>query len=324
MAQPTSRTEFESLCLRQLGHGVIKVNVSEEQITDCVDIALKKFSDYHYEASEYTFFKYVVETGNEPDKVYRCTINSGGSGYANGEALVFSADKGTGAAATVTTNGSGSITGITISNHGDKYPLAPSVTVNTALGTGASITAELGGWVPVPENVMGVVDLFDLGSETGVNNIFNIRYQIALNDLYTLTSVSMVPFYVAMQHIQFLEQILVGKTPLRYNKYKNRLYIDEDWSVRLKPGVVICAKGYEVIDPAVYTKIWQDHWLQKYSIALIKRVWGMNMSKFQGLPGPGGVMLNGQKIYNDAVAEIDKLDEELIMSWSLPPTVLVG
>ena len=84
-------------------------------------------------------------------------------------------------------------------------------------------------YIMMPDNIIGVVNIFDLGSALGLNNLFNIRYQIALNDLYTLTSVSMVPYYMAMNHIQFLEQMLIGRQPLRYNRHINKLYIDMSW-----------------------------------------------------------------------------------------------
>jgi len=320
---PTTRDEFKKFCLRQLGHGVIKVNVSPEQVDDCVDMALTRFADYHFDASEYTFYKYLVEESNKPDRVYVATVDEGGSGYANNEPLVFSDPRGSGAAGYVTTDSSGKITSATITASGDSYFSDPTTTIDTVAGTGGVVRGELGGWVPMPDNALGVVDLFDMGSETGVNNIFNIRYQIALNDLYTLTSVSMVPFYMAMQHVQFLEMMLVGKKPLRYNRYRNRLYIDMDWSITTT-GTIIAAKAYRVIDPNECRKVWSDYWLQKYSVQLIKRVWGTNLSKYAQVPGPGGVMLNSDKIFNDATAEIEKLEYELVNSWSLPAIDMIG
>lgn len=319
---PSSREDFKKVCLRQLGYGATRVNVTPEQIDDCVDIALKKFADYHFDAAETVYYKYVVEEGNRPDKVYTVTVLEGGTGYANNEPVSVTDAKGTGAAGYVTTDPSGSVLSVTLTDHGSAY-VSPSATVVTSAGTGASIVPELGGWVPLPENVLGVVDLFDIGSETGVNNIFNIRYQIAMNDLYTLTSVSMIPYYMAMTHVQFLEQMLVGKKPLRYNRYKNRLYVDMDWTVA-PTGSVICAKAYEVIDPDVYTKVWSDSWLQRYATQLIKRVYGANLSKYSTLPGPGGVRFNADKIYDDAVASIEKLEYELVNSWSLPAIDAIG
>ena len=178
-------------------------------------------------------------------------------------------------------------------------------------------------YVPMPENVIGVVNLFPIGQALNTNNLFNIRYQIALNDLYTLTSVSMVPYYMAMTHIQFLEQMLVGQQPIRYNRHMNRLYVDMDWNI-INDGDFIVAEAYQIVDPDVFTKAWGDRWLQRYASCLIKQQWGANLTKFTGMTLPGGVQFNGEKIYNDATQERADLEREMIFSYSLPVTDMLG
>jgi len=178
-------------------------------------------------------------------------------------------------------------------------------------------------YITMPENIIGVVNIFDLGSTLGVNNLFNIRYQIALNDLYTLTSVSMVPYYMAMNHVQFLEQMLVGKQPLRYNRHTDRLYLDMDWD-RIAAGEYIIVEAYEVIDPDTYTDAWSDRWLLRYGACLIKQQWGQNLKKFEGMKLPGGLTFNGQKIYDEATAEREELEKEMIYSYSLPASDMIG
>jgi hypothetical protein len=178
-------------------------------------------------------------------------------------------------------------------------------------------------YLTLPDNIIGAVDLFPLGQGLNTNNLFNIRYQIALNDLYTLTSVSMVPYYMALQHIQFLEEMLVGKQPIRYNRHVNRLYIDMDWSL-VNVGDWIIVKCYQVVDPQEFPKVWGDRWLQRYASTLIKQQWGQNLTKFTGMQLPGGVQFNGEKIYNDALAEREELEHEMINSYSLPITDMVG
>lgn len=178
-------------------------------------------------------------------------------------------------------------------------------------------------YIILPENILGAVNLFDLGSALGTNNLFNIRYQIALNDLYTLTSVSMVPYYMALQHIQFLEYMLVGKQPIRFNRHTNRLYLDMDWD-RVETGNFLIVEAYEVVDPAVYSDVWKDRWLAEYTSQLIKKQWGTNLKKFDGMQMPGGLKFNGQKIYDEADVDIKKLREEMIGSYSLPVTDMIG
>lgn len=178
-------------------------------------------------------------------------------------------------------------------------------------------------YVPVPENVIGVVNLFPIGQGLNTNNLFNIRYQIALNDLYTLTSVSMVPYYMALTHVQFLEQMLVGQQPLRYNRHVNRLYIDMDWSI-INEGDYIIAEAYQIVDPATYADVWKDRWLLRYATCLIKQQWGNNLKKFGGMQMPGGITFNGQQIYDEATSERRELEQEMITSYSLPVTDLIG
>lgn len=178
-------------------------------------------------------------------------------------------------------------------------------------------------YITMPENIIGVVNLFPIGQSLNTNNLFNIRYQIALNDLYTLTSVSMVPYYMALTHVQFLEQFLVGQQPLRYNRHMNRLYIDMDWSI-VNTGDFIIVEAYQVVDPAVYSDVWNDRWLLRYAACLIKQQWGQNLKKFQGMQLPGGLTFNGQKIYDEATAERDALEKEMIYSYSLPVTDMIG
>jgi hypothetical protein len=177
--------------------------------------------------------------------------------------------------------------------------------------------------IKMPDNIIGVVDLFDIGQSLNTNNIFNIRYQIALNDLYTLTSVSMVPYFMAMQHIQFLELMLVGKQPLRYTRSKNILYIDMSWDL-MNVGDYVIVVAYQVIDPDVYTRAWSNRWLLKYGTAITKQQWGNNIKKYGNMPIPGGVIFNGQQIYDEATKEKEELVHELIHSWSLSSVDMIG
>lgn len=178
-------------------------------------------------------------------------------------------------------------------------------------------------YITMPENIIGAVNLFPIGQGLNTNNLFNIRYQIALNDLYTLTSVSMVPYYMALTHVQFLEQMLVGQQPIRYNRNVNRLYIDMDWQI-VNTGDYIIVEAYQIVDPDLFVDVWKDRWLLRYATCLIKQQWGANLSKFIGMTLPGGIQFNGQKIYDDATRERGELEREMIYSYSLPVTDMIG
>ena len=178
-------------------------------------------------------------------------------------------------------------------------------------------------YITLPENVIGAVRIFNIGDPMVTNNLFDIRYQIALNDLYTLTSVSMIPYYMMFQHIQLLEQLLVGQQPIRYNRHTDKLYVDMDWN-KVNVGNYLIVEAYQVLDPDTYTDAWSDRWLSRYATALIKRQGGTNLSKFTGMTLPGGVQFNGDKIYNDAVEEIEKMEREMATSYSLPAFDMIG
>lgn len=179
-------------------------------------------------------------------------------------------------------------------------------------------------YITLPENIIGAVKVFQIGDPSiRADDLFNIRYQIALNDLYTLTNVSLVPYYMVMEHLALVTELLVGQQPIRYQRHKDRLYVDMDWNT-VPVGTYLLVEAYEVIDPAVYTDAWNDRWLQNYATALIKRQWGSNLTKFTGMSLPGGVQFNGEKIYDDATEEIRRMEDEMISSYSLPVLDMIG
>jgi len=184
-------------------------------------------------------------------------------------------------------------------------------------------TAVTNKYITLPDNIIGAVNIFPIGSSLSTNNLFNIRYQIALNDLYDLTATTMVPYYMAMQHIQMLEQLLVGQQPIRYNRRSNRLYIDMDWN-RAPVGTYILVEAFQIVDPEVYQKVWSDRFLQKYATALIKQQWGTNLTKFQDIALPGGARFNAEKIYDDATREIEKMEATMTSGFTYPVSMMMG
>lgn len=178
-------------------------------------------------------------------------------------------------------------------------------------------------YITLPDNIIGAVRIFNIGDLITTASLFDVRYQIALNDLYQFYRQSMIPFYMNMQHIQFLEQLLVGMQPIRYNRHRNILYIDMDWE-KVTLGNYIVVEAYQIVDPDTYTDVWGDRWLAQYATALIKRQWGINLTKYSGIQLMGGITFNGDKIYNEAVREIKELETEMINSYSLPVSDMIG
>jgi hypothetical protein len=179
-------------------------------------------------------------------------------------------------------------------------------------------------YITLPENIIGAIRVFQIGDPSiRASDMFNIRYQIALNDLYQLTTVSLLPYYMAMQHLGTITELLVGQQPIRYNRHTNKLHVDMDWT-KIDVGQFLLVEAYEVIDPDTYTDAWGDRWLQEYTTQKIKYQWGSNLTKFTGLQLPGGVQFNGEKILDDAEKSIEKLEQEMISSYSLPVSDMIG
>ena len=201
------------------------------------------------------------------------------------------------------------------------------VTVNSSESvTKNSVTTaweEGQGYIIVPESVISVVNIFPFSSK-GSLNLFDVRYQLRLNDLYDFSSTSVVNYDMVMRQLDFLDHILVGEKPLRYNQHDNRLYIDMDWKNDLRVGEYLVIECYRKMDPSVYTDVFNDIYLKRYVTALFKKQWGQNLSKFNGIAMIGGVSLNGQQIYSEALTDVQKLEDEIRSTFELNPAFLIG
>lgn len=170
------------------------------------------------------------------------------------------------------------------------------------------------GYIEVPERLLGVTRIFDLGSSVSTGaGIFNVSYQFVLHNLEDITKYDVTNFYMAMQHLEFIQEILVGKPLIRYNRRNNKLFIDIKKDL-LAPGSFIIVEGYDIIDENVYSDFWRERWLQNYATILIKEQWGSNITKFDGMQLIGGVTFNGQQILNDAREERRTMEEQAINS----------
>ncbi len=323
MTLPTSKEEFITYIRRDLGEPVTCLNLDDDQIDDKVCFALSYYADYHFDATDKLYYKHQIVANDFPMVVRSLNLVSGGTGYTNGQLLVFTASTGQGAAGTVTTDGTGIITTLDLTDNGNSYATEPVVTVAGG-GSGADITSDMGGWIEMPQNVIGVVKIFDLTNAiTNISNLFSIQYQIALNEIWSLSSYSMVPYYTTIQHLNLIQQLLVGMQPVRYSRHRNRLHIDMAWE-RVQAGQFLVVEAYRVIDPDEFPDVWADRWLLRYATAQVKRVYGTNLKKYQGVPLAGGLTFSGQTIYNEAIDEITALENEMIDSYSIPNEIYTG
>jgi len=175
----------------------------------------------------------------------------------------------------------------------------------------------------VPESIVSVINIFPFSDNANLN-LFDVRYQLRLNDLYDFSSTSVINYEMVRRHLDFLDHILVGEKPLRFNQHQNRLYIDMDWTNDIATDEYIVIECYRKLDPSTYTDIWNDIFLKRYVTALFKKQWGTNLAKFNGVTMVGGVSLNGGQIFTEALQDIEKLEKEIRDTFELNPAMMIG
>jgi hypothetical protein len=317
MAKPTTRTEFKDYCLRKLGWPVLQINVDDDQIEDRIDEALQFWYDYHYDGTEKMFLKHRI-TQQDIDR----------------------------------------------------------------------------GWIYCPDSVIFVTGVFPFDESNSSINMFDLRYQLRLHDLYDFTSVSYVSYEITMQHLRTLNLLFSGTPQFRFHRHQNKLHLDIDWTRDLDPGQYVVAECYRRLQPESITitgtvagntssntiigtgtifdqelvekdfiqidgtakqvkkiispteilldsphssntsgitvtkegntDVWNDRFLKRYATAKIKLQWGTNLKKFEGIQMPGGVTLNGQKIYDEAAEELKEMEEEMFNNNVLPGDMFMG
>ena len=176
-------------------------------------------------------------------------------------------------------------------------------------------------WIPMPDKFIGAVKVYTMKLQTYTMfaaNMWNGGYQMALDFAYNSSTGSVANYYINAMNSELLTQVLIGQVPIRYNRLNDKLYIDYSWAMLLE-GDIVVIDGYMRTDPDENPQIWNDRWLLRYCAAKVKRIWGSNLSKFEGMQLPGGVTMNGGKIYDDAIRELDQLEQEMLISYSIPP-----
>lgn len=247
MSIPTSRAEFKAAVLRRIGDGAIQINVTDQQVEDRIDEALRYYQDYHFDGSQQVYFRYMM----------------------------------------------------TQEDHDRRF-------------------------IAMPQNLSGVVRVFNFtGTWSSAASMFSIDYQIALNQMHTLTSTQMLPYVATRMNLELIDELLVGEVPIRYSRHQNRLFIDGSWA-RIPPGTWILVEGFQTIDPEMSPDIWGDRWLLRYTHALVEEQWGRNLSKMIGVNLLGGVQFNGDQILSRATEERAKLEEEMLHNFSIPPSDMIG
>ena len=203
--------------------------------------------------------------------------------------------------------------------------VATTTASTSIVGTATTFSyTENSNYLQVPPNIIGIQKIFKFdGTNTSVSNMFSIKYQMFLNDVYYWGSSELLTYAMTKTYLEDIDFLLSTDKQIRFNQRMDRLYLDIDWG-GVTVGDYIIIDCTRLVDPNDFSKVWNDSFLKKYLTMLIKKQWGQNLIKFQGVKLPGGVELNGRQIYDDAVKEIDDLMEIMSNTYELPPLDMIG
>ena len=283
MASPSSRSELADYCRRQLGAPVLEINVADEQVDDIIDDAVQYFQERHFDGVSQAYLKYKI-TDEDIDR---------------GRASMETGKKRTG------------------------------ITTETAeasiVGTATTFTYhENSNFLQIPPSVIGVTKIYHFdGTNTMTNNMFSVKYQLFLNDIYYWGSTELLTYAMTKTYLEDINFLLTTEKQIRFNKRMDRLYLDIDWGSVTKDDYLII-DCFRQLDPDDHTRVWNDSFLKRYTTALLKRQWGQNLLKFQGVKLPGGVELNGRQIYDDAEKDLEIIREQMSNTYELPPLDMIG
>ena len=203
------------------------------------------------------------------------------------------------------------------------------ITTTTASATidGSTVNfdwEENSNYLQVPPSVIGVTKIFHFdGTNTVTNNMFSVKYQMFLNDIYYWGSTEILTYAMVKTYLEDIEFLLTTQKQIRFNQRMDRLYLDIDWGSMAKNDYIIM-DCYRLLDPNDFSRVWNDSFLKLYFTALLKRQWGQNLIKFGGVKLPGGVELNGRQIYDDGEKDIERIRERMSSTYELPPLDMIG
>ena len=285
MATPSSRSELADYCKRQLGAPVLEINIADEQVEDIMDDAIQFFQERHFDGVSQSFLKYKISQ-NDIDR---------GRANMRGQS-------------------------------GDKTTGITTETVSTTIaGISTTFTFyENSNYLEVPPEIIGVTKIFHYdGANTITNNMFSVKYQLFLNDIYFWGATELLTYAMTKTYLEDINFLLTTQKQIRFNQRMDRLYLDIDWD-GVTVGDYFVIDCFRALNPADYAQVYNDSFLKKYTVALMKRQWGQNLLKFQGVKLPGGVELNGRQIYDDAEKDLEIIREQMSNMYELPPLDMIG
>ena len=283
MASPSNRTEFVNYCKRQLGAPVLEINIADEQVEDVIDDAVQYFQERHFDGVAQAYLKYKI-TQDDIDR---------------GRASMETNKKQTG----ITTT---------------------TATADIA-GTDTTFSYyENSNFLQIPPAVIGVTKIYHFdGTNTMTNNMFSVKYQMFLNDIYYWGATELLTYAMTKTYLEDINFLLTTEKQIRFNKRMDRLYLDIDWG-SVNKGDWLVLDCFRLLDPNDYPRVWNDSFLKRYTTALMKRQWGQNLLKFQGVKLPGGIELNGRQIYDDGEKDLEIIREQMSNTYEIPPLDMIG
>jgi hypothetical protein len=184
-------------------------------------------------------------------------------------------------------------------------------------------------YVNLADSIIGITRVFPmLGSTMGSTssqgfNMFDINYQLRLNDFYNLTSSSYTYYVIAREHLAMLDMIVTGIPSFTFNKHTHKLHVQTDWNKYIS-GSYLCFEAHRIVDQDTYEGVFNETWVKNYTSQLFKRQWGENLKKYGNYVLPGGLVINGQAIWDEASGEIEKLETHLRETYEEPAGFIVG
>ena len=336
MTQPTTRTTFKDYCKRKLGWPVVELNLDDDQVEDCIDDSLQFFQEYHFDATENTYLKHQISGS---------TLKLAGAPtgtFSNGEIITGGTS---GVQATVHAYHSANTTlrykdpevksggdGNTFyANTTTTFSTGETITGNTSSATAtthASTATAIGDfdnkYISIAEAIIGVRRIIPFSDNSRTNSMFSSKYQFALTEMHSLGSGGLASFEIAQEYLQLINEMFTGQPTFRYNRHADKLYLDISWGSDADIDDFIVVEVDKILDPSTYADIWSDMFLKRYNTALMKKQWGQNLTKFEGMQLPGGVTMNGRQLYDDATTELETIQTEMSLRYELPVDHLIG
>ena len=307
----TTRQQLADFALRQLGAPVINIEVNDAQIEDALELTIQHYHEYHFDGINRDYYIHKL-TGSV------LTV-ADSTGFSVGDS-VHSLDGGITTHASIT---SVTPTSITINRQigYDKFAINQSVksaiTGTTVIITNIVLGDMDNGWIPAGDDIVGVTKILNITSILGSGDyMFNMQYQIMMTELQALTKAGVSMYWQTLNYLGHLDFIMKKEKNFTFHRRMNRLILEIGWGTDVMVGDIVVAEVYRAVDEHVYTEVYDDIWVKRYFTALLKKQWGQNLKKYTGMQLPGGLTYNGQIIYDEAISDIEKLEEEALYSTS--------